>query len=99
MNTYTTHYEASDINEQLTVVTRKGQVTIPADIRRALGIKEGDKVAFVLENDQVKLTRKGSVVQQTAGALKSTVPALTPQEEHEAAARGIAEEAIKRMAG
>ena len=85
------------MNEQLTVVTRKGQVTIPADIRRALGIKEGDKVAFVLENDQVKLTRKGSVVQQTAGVLKSTVPALSPQEEHEAAAEGIAEEAMRRM--
>src|ERR671918_312074 len=97
MNTYTTYHEASDMNEQLTVVTRKGQVTIPADIRRALGIKEGDKVAFVLENDQVKLTRKGSVVQQTAGALKSTVPALSPQEEHEAAAEGIAEEAMLRM--
>jgi AbrB family looped-hinge helix DNA binding protein len=96
MNIYTTHYEASDMNEQLTVVTRKGQITIPADIRRALGIQEGDKVAFVLENDQVKLTRKGSVVQQTAGALKSTIPALTPQEEHEAAEEGIAEEAVRR---
>jgi antitoxin PrlF len=99
MNTYTTHYEASDMTEQLTVVTRKGQVTIPADIRRALGIKEGDKVAFVLEDKQVKLTRKGSVVEQTAGALKSDIPALTPQEEREAAAQGIAEEAIERMAG
>jgi antitoxin PrlF len=99
MNTYPTHYEPSDMNEQLTVVTRKGQVTIPADIRRALGIKEGDKVAFVLENKQVKLTRKGSVVQQTAGALKSDQPALTPQAEHEAAEQAIADEAIQRMRG
>jgi antitoxin PrlF len=87
------------MNEQLTVVTRKGQVTIPADIRRALGIKEGDKVAFVLEDDQVKLTRKGSVVEQTAGALKSDIPALTPQEEREAAEQAIAEEAIERSRG
>jgi antitoxin PrlF len=84
------------MNEQLTVVTRKGQVTIPADIRRALGIKEGDKVAFVLEDKQVKLTRKGSVVQQTAGALKSDIPALTPQEEREATEQAIAEEALER---
>jgi antitoxin PrlF len=87
------------MNEQLTVVTRKGQVTIPADIRRALGIKEGDKVAFVLEDDQVKLTKKESVVQQTAGALKSDIPALSPQQEREAAEQAIAEEAIERMAG
>jgi antitoxin PrlF len=85
------------MNEQLTVVTRKGQVTIPVDIRRALGIKEGDKVAFVVEDNQVKLTPKGSVVEQTAGALKSDIPALTPQEERDAAEQAIAEEAIARL--
>jgi AbrB family looped-hinge helix DNA binding protein len=87
------------MNEQLTVVTRKGQVTIPADIRRALGIKEGDKVAFVLEDKQVKLTKKGSVVEQTAGALKSDIPALSPREERKAAEEAIAEDVIRRMAG
>jgi antitoxin PrlF len=96
MNIYPTYQEVSDMNEQLTVVTRKGQVTIPADIRRALGIKEGDKVAFVLEDDQVKLTRKGSVVEQTAGALKSDIPALSLREEREAAEQAIAEEALER---
>jgi antitoxin PrlF len=96
MNTYPTQFEMSDMNEQLTIVTRKGQVTIPADIRRALGIKEGDKVAFVLEDDQVTLTRKGSVVEQTAGALKSDMPALTPQEERAATEQAIAEEALER---
>ena len=38
-----------------TVVTRKGQVTIPAPIREALGIKQGDSVTFQVENDAVKL--------------------------------------------
>ena len=96
MNTYPTYQEVSDMNEQLTIVTRKGQVTIPADIRRALGIKEGDKVAFGLEDDQVKLTRKGSVVEQTAGALKSDIPALSLREERDAAEQAIAEEALER---
>jgi antitoxin PrlF len=99
MNIYTTYQEGSDMTEQLTVVTRKGQVTIPADIRRALGIKEGDKVAFVLEDKQVKLTKKGSVVEQTAGMMQNNLPRLTPQEEHEAAEQGIAEEAIARSRG
>ena len=31
--------------ELLTVVTRKGQITVPAAIRRALKIQEGDKIA------------------------------------------------------
>jgi AbrB family looped-hinge helix DNA binding protein len=36
-----------------TVVTRKGQVTIPAPIRDALGIKQGDTVSFQLAGDSV----------------------------------------------
>ena len=32
-------------------VTAKGQITIPADVREAVGIREGDKVVFVRMND------------------------------------------------
>lgn len=32
---------------KLSIVQEKGQVTIPADIRRKLGLKKGDLVAFV----------------------------------------------------
>lgn len=31
-------------------ITSKGQVTIPQRIRERLGLKEGDRVAFVVEN-------------------------------------------------
>jgi antitoxin PrlF len=33
------------------VVSTKGQVTIPRDIRRRLGLKVGDRVEFVVEGD------------------------------------------------
>ncbi len=36
-------------------VTSKGQVTIPIDIRKKLGIKEGDKLLFVEEGNRVIL--------------------------------------------
>lgn len=32
---------------QITTVTTKGQVTIPADIRASLGIQAGDRVMFI----------------------------------------------------
>ena len=32
-------------------VTAKGQITIPADVREAVGVREGDKVVFVLMDD------------------------------------------------
>ena len=36
-------------------VTEKGQVTIPIEVRRALGIQPGSDVEFQLEEDGVRL--------------------------------------------
>jgi AbrB family looped-hinge helix DNA binding protein len=38
-----------------TSITSKGQVTIPSDIRRALGLKTGDRVTFVTDGDRAIL--------------------------------------------
>lgn len=53
------------------VVTRNGTVTVPTEIRRTLGLKSGDKVAFVVDRGEVKLVRRASVVERTAGAEKA----------------------------
>jgi AbrB family looped-hinge helix DNA binding protein len=59
------------MNEHLTVVTRKGQITLPAPIRRSLDIKEGDKIAVSLDaNDQVVLRPVRSVAEMTYGAVE-----------------------------
>ncbi len=36
-------------------VTSKGQITIPIDIRKKLGVKEGDKILFLEEAGRVIL--------------------------------------------
>ncbi len=36
-------------------VTRKGQTTIPGEVRAALGIKPGDRLEFVVEGDRATL--------------------------------------------
>jgi len=46
-------------------VTRKGQVTIPADVRRALGIHAGSDVQFQIEENGARL-----VVDQQRAALE-----------------------------
>lgn len=79
------------------VITRKGQITIPAEFRQILGLKEGDRVSVVLEGDQVRLTRAGSVVVSTAGSLKSDQPPLTAEALREAAERAIAGEVVERL--
>ena len=38
---------------EIAKITSKGQVTIPIDIRRKLGVKEGDKILFVEEAGKV----------------------------------------------
>ena len=36
-------------------VMAKGQVTIPAYVRKALGVAEGDRVSFVVDGNNVRL--------------------------------------------
>jgi len=46
---------------EMAKVTSNGQITIPADIRRRLDLKDGDKVLFLVSNDGV-LMLNSSVV-------------------------------------
>jgi AbrB family looped-hinge helix DNA binding protein len=39
-------------------VTSKGQVTIPQDVRRRLGVEPGSEVDFVVDDDAVRLVRR-----------------------------------------
>jgi antitoxin PrlF len=39
------------VKEIVSTITSKGQVTIPAEVRRHLGVTQGDKLSFVIEDD------------------------------------------------
>ena len=39
------------MKEIVSTVTSKGQVTLPAEVRKHLGVKLNDKIAFVIEQD------------------------------------------------
>ena len=63
-------------------LTTKGQVTIPADVRRLLGVGQHDQVTFLVEAGEVRLTASAvSVVARTAGVLKDSQPRLSAREE------------------
>jgi AbrB family looped-hinge helix DNA binding protein len=38
---------------ELAKITMRGQITIPRDVRKRLGVKDGDKVVFIEENGRV----------------------------------------------
>ena len=53
-------------------VTSKGQLTIPAAVRRRLGISEGDSVKITVNEDTAVLEK----VTQTVASVRGVVPAL-----------------------
>lgn len=46
---------------EIAKVSSKGQITIPAEIRKKLNLKEGDKVLFLEEDGKIILLNAGYV--------------------------------------
>jgi AbrB family looped-hinge helix DNA binding protein len=57
-------------------VGRRGQITIPRDIRRQLGIQEGDTITLIPEGDQAVLRP----ITQTLLDLRGSVEVSGPQD-------------------
>ncbi len=58
------------MKEILTTVTQRGQVTIPAEVRRLLGVKARDKVAFTIEDGRVGLVPAKFTLEKVFGSVK-----------------------------
>ena len=54
----------------IATVTSKGQVTIPVEIRRALGLKAHDRIAFTLADGAATVRPAESVVDRLAGSVQ-----------------------------
>ncbi|MGH2442327.1 MAG: AbrB/MazE/SpoVT family DNA-binding domain-containing protein [Chloroflexota bacterium] len=83
------------MKEQYTVVTRKGQITVPAEIRKALGLAVGDRVAVSLGEDgqmQATLRPLASVADATFGGIASG----RHDADEQAVTRAVAEHAAAR---
>lgn len=52
------------------MVTQRSQVTLPAEVRRLLGIKARDKVIFAIEDDQVRLLSATFTLESAAGSVQ-----------------------------
>lgn len=57
-------------------IGRRGQTTIPREIRRFLKLREGDRVAFVRRGDEIVLQPLASTLLD----LRGSVPASAPQD-------------------
>jgi AbrB family looped-hinge helix DNA binding protein len=57
-------------------VGRRGYITIPRNIRRQIGIKEGDRVTLVVQGDHIALYP----ITRTLLDLRGSVPVQGPQD-------------------
>ena len=59
-------------------LTSKGQVTIPAEVRRRLHLHPGDRVGFIVEDGKVRIVRQEKKIEAAFGLCK---PDLSVSEE------------------
>lgn len=72
-------------------VTSKGQVTIPHEVREALGLRDGDRVVFRVIDGAAVIARTDELL-DLAGTIPvpAGAPAPRPREERQAAQRAQA---------
>ena len=62
------------MREFTTTTTQRNQVTIPVEVRRTLGLKPRDKVAFTIEDGgQVRLSAAAFSLETAYGSVKPRV--------------------------
>ena len=79
------------MKEIVTSLTQRGQVTVPAEVRRLLGLKPRDKVAFAVDNEEVRLVPVTFTLESAFG---SVTPRNRP-EDFKALSRVAREERAK----
>ena len=86
------------MREITTTTTQRNQVTIPAEVRRLLGLKPRDKVSFTIEDDgTVSLAASSFSLESAFGSVKpSAHPEDFGQIERDAK-DAKAEETVRKM--
>lgn len=86
-------HNASDplpLKEVVASVTERGQLTLPSAVRRVLGLKPRQKVAFLIEQDQVRLVPARFTLESAFG---SVTPRQRPENFEHAIEEAMAEHA------
>lgn len=81
-------------------VTSKGQITLPKDVRDALGLREGDKVDFERVDGRYVIRPRNRSAMELAGVLhRPGMPALSVEEMDEALGQALAKDDERIRAG
>jgi AbrB family looped-hinge helix DNA binding protein len=72
--------------ELCATLSSKGQVVVPSDVRKRLGLVQGSVLRFVLEADSVRLLSAAGDVRRLKGRLAKPAGAVTLDEMNRAVA-------------
>lgn len=74
-------------NMAIATLTSKGQITIPIQVRTALGLKTGDRVEFVeTEDGQFSIIAASKTVHDLKGLIRKPAKAVSIEEMNQAIA-------------
>jgi antitoxin PrlF len=74
-NCFTIQNRGEVMIEIVATISSKNQITLPADVRRQLGVGASDKIAFILEEEGIRI----KPARVTLAALYGSVPALAEE--------------------
>lgn len=81
------------MRKYVSTITQRGQVTLPAEVRRWLGVKPTDQVEFTIEDGRVTVKPVAYTLETMFGAVK---PLSRPMD-FDAAVRDAKEERAERQ--
>lgn len=70
------------VQELSAKLSSKGQVVIPADVRKHLGLSQGSVLRFLLDADGVRLLAAAGDVRRLKGRLASPVEPVSVEDMH-----------------
>jgi AbrB family looped-hinge helix DNA binding protein len=80
------------MKEIATTITQRGQITLPVEVQRLLGVRPKDKVAFEIDDGQVRLVPARYTLESAMGS----VGPPTATEDFKRISREVREEQAER---
>ncbi|MYD71493.1 MAG: hypothetical protein F4W89_12245 [Acidobacteria bacterium] len=85
------------MKEITTTMTQRSQVTVPAEVRRVLGVRPRDKVTFAIADGEVRLKPVAYSLESAYGSVQPSRESENFDELSRAARDAKAEHALRKM--
>ncbi|HOP23254.1 MAG: AbrB/MazE/SpoVT family DNA-binding domain-containing protein [Gammaproteobacteria bacterium] len=64
----------------IAIISSRGQITIPAEIRALLSLNKGDKINFIIDGNEVKFIPVTKDIRSIKGIIKKPLKPVTIEE-------------------